>query len=105
MLTRIANITEKKLSVGKCTSDGGDLIIRQSRYGKRFLGCSNYPKCTVTYPLPQKGVIVPTGETCQYCGAPLLIMVNGKRKWKFCPNMKCEYNRKDKVEKSESENK
>ena len=95
----------KKLSVGKCTSDGGDLIIRQSRYGKRFLGCSNYPKCTVTYPLPQKGVIVPTGETCQYCGAPLLIMVNGKRKWKFCPNMKCEYNRKDKVEKSESENK
>jgi DNA topoisomerase-1 len=90
----------RKLSVGKCPSDGGDLIIRQSRYGKRFLGCSNYPKCTVTYPLPQKGVIMPTGEVCQHCSAPLLVMVNGKRKWKFCPNMKCEYNRKDKVEKS-----
>ncbi len=96
---------KKKLSVGKCPSDGGDLIIRQSKYGKRFLGCSNYPKCTVTYPLPQKGIIMPTGEICPHCGAPLLVMVNGKSKWKFCPNMKCEYNRKDKVEKSKSENK
>ena len=96
---------QNKLIVGKCPSDGGDLIIRQSRYGKRFLGCSNYPKCTVTYPLPQKGIIMSTGEICQYCGAPLLIMVNGKRKWKFCPNMKCEYNKKNKSEKSESKNK
>ncbi len=90
----------KKLSIGICPGDGGELIIRQSRYGKRFLGCSNYPKCTVTYPLPQKGIINGTGEVCQYCGAPLLIAVNGKRRWKFCPNMKCEYNKK-KAEKNE----
>ena len=96
---------QKKLTMGKCPSDGGDLIIRQSRYGKRFLGCSNYPQCTVTYPLPQKGVIMNTGEKCPYCGAPLLIMVNGKSKWKFCPNMKCEYNKKDKNEKNEPKNK
>ncbi len=96
---------QKKLTMGKCPSDDGDLIVRQSRYGKRFLGCSNYPKCTVTYPLPQKGVIMNTGEICPYCGAPLLIMVNGKRKWKFCPNMKCEYNGKDKNEKNEPKNK
>ncbi|MEM0139510.1 MAG: DNA topoisomerase I [Ferroplasma sp.] len=92
---------KKKLAIGKCPGDGGDLIIRQSRYGKRFLGCSNYPKCTVTYPLPQKGIIMPTGEVCTYCKAPLLIAVNGKRKWKFCPNMKCEYNRKGKIEKKQ----
>ena len=28
----------------KCPICGGQLIIRQSRFGK-FLGCSNYPKC------------------------------------------------------------
>ncbi|WP_287954730.1 DNA topoisomerase I [Acidiplasma sp.] len=89
-----------KNTYGKCPSDGGDLIIRQSRYGKRFLGCSNYPKCTVTYPLPQKGIINSTGEVCPYCGAPLLLLINGKRRWKFCPNIKCEYNRKDKGEKA-----
>ncbi len=91
---------KKKLTYGECPSDGGNLILRQSRYGKRFLGCSNYPKCTVTYPLPQKGLIVNSGETCPHCSAPLLIMINGKRKWKFCPNMKCEYNKKDKLEKN-----
>ncbi len=91
---------KRKLAYGKCPSDGGNLILRQSRYGKRFLGCSNYPKCTVTYPLPQKGLIIDSGEICPYCKAPLLIMINGKRRWKFCPNMKCEYNKKDKIEKN-----
>ena len=48
--------TEKE-NMGKCPSDSGNLVVRQSRYGKRFLGCSNYPDCTVTYPLPQMGVV------------------------------------------------
>ena len=88
---------KKKDVVGKCPKCGGDLIIRQSKNGKRFLGCSNYPKCNVTYSLPQKGEIIPTGEVCPYCGAPLLILRRkGRRDWKFCPNIKCEYNRRNK---------
>ncbi len=94
------NCSFNKNSYGKCPGDGGDLIIRQSRYGKRFLGCGNYPKCTVTYPLPQKGLLLKTEGVCEHCGAPLQVLINGKRKWKFCPNMKCEYNRKDKVAKT-----
>ena len=30
---------------GKCPLCGGDLVLRNGRYG-RFYGCSNYPKCT-----------------------------------------------------------
>ena len=87
----------KKDVVGKCPKCGGDLVIRQSKNGKRFIGCSNYPKCKVTYPLPQKGEIVPTGETCPYCGAPLIIIRRkGRKDWKICPNPECEYNRKKK---------
>ncbi|PYB69125.1 DNA topoisomerase I [Thermoplasma sp. Kam2015] len=82
---------------GECPSDHGRLVLRQSKYGKRFLGCSNYPKCTVTYPLPQMGKIIKTGETCQYCGAPILAVSRGGRRWKFCPNMSCEYNKKRKT--------
>ena len=90
----------KKDVVGKCPKCGGDLIIRQSKNGKRFIGCSNYPKCDVTYSLPQRGKIIPTGEVCPYCGAPLLILrKKGKKDWKFCPNIKCEYNRRNKDEK------
>lgn len=85
-----------RTELGKCPSDGGKLVIRQSRYGKRFLGCSNYPDCTVTYPLPQMGNIQPTGETCKYCGAPILISIRGNRKWTFCPKIDCEYNKKEK---------
>lgn len=84
----------KKDYVGKCPKCGGDLVIRQSRSGKRFIGCSNYPKCDVTYPLPQKGKVIPTGEVCPYCGAPLIIIRRrGKKDWKICPNMECPYNK------------
>lgn len=68
--------------VGKCPECGGKLrVIYSKKTGKRFVGCSNYPKCTKSYPLPQKGEITFTDETCE-CGAPLIIM--GKKKEKRC---------------------
>ncbi|WMT45265.1 MAG: DNA topoisomerase I [Cuniculiplasma divulgatum] len=85
---------QEKNTYGKCPEDGGDLVLRQSRFGKRFLGCSNYPNCKKTYPVPQMGNLKATGEVCPHCGAPLIISFRGKRAWKFCPNMSCEYNRK-----------
>ncbi len=89
---------KKKDVVGKCPKCGGDLVIRQSKNGKRFIGCSNYPKCDVTYPLPQKGEIIPTGETC--CnGAPVVIIRRkGRKDWKICVDMNCEYNKGHKNE-------
>lgn len=85
--------------MGKCPQDGGDLIVRQSRFGKRFLGCANYPKCTTTFPLPQMGQLKNTGEVCPSCGAPLIIAFRNRRAWKFCPKMDCQYN-KEKKEKT-----
>ncbi len=84
----------RKDNFGKCPSDGGNLLVRQSRFGKRFLGCSGYPECTVTYPLPQMGSLKPTGETCEFCGAPRIVSFRNKRRWEFCPNMECEFNKK-----------
>lgn len=94
--------TEKD-NFGECPSDGGSLVLRQSRYGKRFLGCSNYPSCTVTYPLPQMGYVNATGEKCEHCGAPLIISTRNRRKWKFCPKMDCAYNKKGKEESKKEE--
>lgn len=39
--------TQSKLREGVCPRCGGQLVERDGRYGK-FLGCSNYPKCTFT---------------------------------------------------------
>jgi DNA topoisomerase I len=42
-----------------CPEDGGDLVIKQGRFG-RFIGCSNYPACRFTKPLVAKlGVLCP----------------------------------------------
>lgn len=85
-------------TMGVCPGDGGNLIVRQSRFGKRFLGCSNYPSCKVTYALPQMGQLKNTGEVCPHCGAPLVIAFRNKRAWKFCPKIECEYNKSKKKE-------
>jgi DNA topoisomerase-1 len=71
---------------GTCPKCGGDMVIRKSR--KRFLGCSNYPRCTNSYPLPQKGKLVFKGMACKECGAPVITVVT-RKKWDICANMDC----------------
>ena len=66
-------------TVGKCPKCGGDLVIRRSRIGKQFVSCSNYPKCTVSYPLPQNAKIVPTGNVCPYCHTPIVKVIRRGR--------------------------
>lgn len=91
--------TSKK-DVGICPKDGGHMIIRQSRYGKRFLGCSNFPKCTQTYALPQKGEIKVVGKACESCKAPLILVGFGENNRELCPNLSCETNTNRKTSKT-----
>lgn len=56
--------------IGVCIKDGGNLILRRSKMGKNFIGCSNWPKCTNTYSVPQNARIVPTGKVCELCHTP-----------------------------------
>ena len=83
--------------VGSCPECGKDLKVLFSWAGKRFIGCSGYPDCKRTYPLPQYGMVYPVGELCPLCKAPLFGM-KGKGGWKFCPNMDCPSNEKLKAE-------
>src|ERR671919_490858 len=77
-------------TLGKCPESGHDLIIRRSRKSrKRFVGCSGYPDCRVTYPLPQRGEIIPLGTRCEACGSPEIKVLGGKRPWVTCINMEC----------------
>ncbi|MEM3827399.1 MAG: DNA topoisomerase I, partial [Candidatus Micrarchaeaceae archaeon] len=76
--------------LGKCPVDGGNLVIRRSRIGKQFAGCTNYPKCTNTYPLPQHARVLPTGRTCKVCGAPIVkIIIGNGRAFETDLNIKC----------------
>jgi DNA topoisomerase-1 len=82
---------QKQRIMGTCAKCGGDLKVVVSRAThKRFAGCSNYPKCTNSFPLPQTGMIISLGKTCEQCGAPM-IQVNriGMRPYRMCLDPKC----------------
>jgi len=84
-------------SVGDCPECGKELRVLYSRAGKRFIGCSGYPECKRTYPLPQYGVLQVVGDKCPECGAPIM-RVKGKGGWQFCANMQCPTSKKGKAE-------
>ena len=77
--------------IGPCEKCGtGELSIRHGNYGKRFVGCSSYPACDNSYPLPQRGLIVPTDEKCKACGHPVIkVIMRGRPPWVLCLNMQC----------------
>ncbi len=79
----------KALSMGICPECGAELRLIYSRAGKRFVGCSGYPNCKRTYPLPQFGTVTYTGEKCEHCGAPIMLTSHRGRPWRFCVNMEC----------------
>src|SRR5207249_2976189 len=84
------SVREKNF-IGRCEECGdGELMIRHGTYGKRFVGCSKYPACDNSYPLPQRGLIVPTEERCNACGHPVIkVIMRGRPPWVLCLNMKC----------------
>lgn len=74
-----------KIGVKCPICNDGDVIIRKTKKGKIFYGCSNYPKCNfVSWDKP-------TGEKCEKCGK-YLIEAKGKVKYKSrCSDKDCDY--------------
>lgn len=64
---------QEELAKRQCPDCGGDLQIKQSRYGK-FIGCSNYPKCKHTESIEQK-----IGMTCPKCKKGDVVVKTTKR--------------------------
>lgn len=79
--------------LGKCPSCGkGNLIIIVSRRTKkRFIGCSRYSEgCKFGLPLPQRGLIQPTGSVCKLCSYPVVRVKGlGPKPWRLCVNPAC----------------
>jgi len=85
----------KQNTVGKCPKCGKDLVIRFSRKGKRFVGCTGFPACKNTYSLPQKGAIEKTDEVCEVCNTPVVkVKMAGKKAWDMCLDSDCKARKK-----------
>ena len=68
-----------------CPECGSPMVVKLGKRGK-FLGCTNYPECKKTLPMPGQEREVPEllDEKCPDCGNPL-----SKRKGRFGPFIGC----------------
>ncbi len=73
----------EKNAIGVCPECGGVLVIK--KVNKRFVGCTNYPKCKFSRPLPQRGRLIITSKICEKHGVKILKVVERDRRWEFCP--------------------
>ncbi len=83
---------DKQSKLGTCLKCGGTLKVHKNwRTGKRFVGCSGYPKgCRVGFPLPREGIIMSTGKTCEECKQPIIqVQKSGARPFRMCLDPTC----------------
>jgi DNA topoisomerase-1 len=65
----------------------GEVVVRRSRRGRTFYGCSAYPQCTFT------AWDRPVTRACPHCGAPFLLEKVTRREGRirYCPRSECAY--------------
>ncbi|WP_254862408.1 DNA topoisomerase I [Halovivax gelatinilyticus] len=67
-------------------TDGGELAIKTLQSGSRLVGCTRYPDCEYSLPLPRRGEIEVTDERCDEHELPELVVHNGDEPWDLgCP--------------------
>ena len=65
---------------------GGELAIKRLRSGSRLVGCTRYPDCEYSLPLPRRGEIEVTDERCEEHDLPHLRVHSGDEPWELgCP--------------------
>lgn len=84
-----AEQTEDRV-IGACPDCGeehnGELAIKRLRNGSRLVGCTRYPDCEYSLPLPRRGDIAITEEMCEEHALPELVVDNGDEPWELgCP--------------------
>jgi DNA topoisomerase-1 len=97
--------------LGTCQLCNKPLVIRISRNNKQFIGCSGFPKCRNTFPLPQNKKIQRTDKVCEFCNNAIIKVLNGRKTYEMCIDPKCKskedyLNKMNELkEKKETENK
>ena len=80
-----------------CPNCGKTMVVRTSRFGSQFLGCSGYPECKTMMPLNSKPQDVAEPEVCEEkcekCNSDMIFKVGPYGKYMECTNPDCK-NRK-----------
>ena len=79
--------------IGRCPDcgeeHGGELAIKRLRSGSRLVGCTRYPDCEYSLPLPRRGEVEITDDSCSEHDLPELHIVypdSEREPWELgCP--------------------
>ncbi len=81
-----------------CPKCGKKMIVRTSRFGTQFLGCSGYPECKTMLPLSKDGTPVQvdekSDEKCEKCGSDMIIKIGPYGKYLQCTNDECKHRKR-----------
>ncbi len=91
LLKGLMDSRKEERKLGVCPKCKGELrVIRSRKSSKIFAGCSSYPTCDNSYPLPQKATIITQNRTCKMCLTPIVhIKRRGKRSFTMCLDPNC----------------
>ncbi len=94
----ISDAVQADAKIGSCPKCGHDLLVKQSaKTRSSFIGCSAWPECDVTYPLPQ-GKIQTVEEPCPTCGCPQIKVQPFRSKpYTMCVDPACPTNKEPDV--------
>ena len=81
-----------------CPKCGKKMIVRTSRFGTQFLGCSGYPECKTMMPLNKDGTAAQvdekSDEKCEKCGSEMIVKVGPYGKYLQCTNDECKHKKR-----------
>ncbi|MDZ4168933.1 MAG: DNA topoisomerase I [Coriobacteriia bacterium] len=97
---------EPTVDIGACQTceqdgraDGRIIAQRSPKTLKRFARCKNHEECKTSYPLPGRGEIQATGERCEACSAPVVVVQTARGPWRICVDPECPAKDADKAKK------
>ncbi|MCL2632152.1 MAG: topoisomerase DNA-binding C4 zinc finger domain-containing protein, partial [Coriobacteriia bacterium] len=95
----LADAVTADARVGACPDCGHDLLLKSSaKTRSSFIGCSAWPDCNVTFPVPS-GRIEAVDELCTVCGKPQVrLIVFRQRPRVLCIDPHCSTNVEPEIE-------
>ena len=81
-----------------CPNCGSKMVVRTSRFGTQFLGCSKYPECKTMLPLDKDGQSIEqnkkTDEKCEKCGTAMIQKTGPYGPYLECTNEECKHRKR-----------
>lgn len=77
-----------------CPNCGNKMIVKTSRFGTQFLGCSNYPECKTMMPLNSEDDAsqnIETDEKCELCNSQMIKKYGPFGQYLQCTNENCKH--------------